>query len=430
MNRRDGSESPPLPVAPRRRRNSQDSVNLLLPQHDEAAEAEIKRLRRTLRATEKRLKGETQRANDAEKLLLNVAAKLKQVNNERVAILQDVSKATNELQFVFDAYTSLLFLTLLYRLYKMQLAASQREIYRAQDVVKIIDQQRQEAEKSAANARSSLRKMHDERTIQMAMEEGRQAGIIEGMHRAREYHLQQQLATQPPVSTAGQWTEGETTSVREDSGSESEDEETQPPSPVLTVTRSVARSDRSRQTMQTDRSRQTAPRQMHPSNSIPPDNFIPSMGTDSVIHLPPPHELSMAPPTPGTMAPSTLPRPHDPSFAVNVVEQAPSIRSATTTRTGGHRRRRSSPSSNSTTYSKFEIVNPSPPKHSPMSAITEVNSPNPGPSTIHSFDQGHSRHHSRVGYSSSWSCYLLMRFYNRVRVLIQTFHYMLSLLPR
>lgn len=71
------------------------------------------------------------------------------------------------------------------RLYKLQLDDAQKEILRAQDILGVIEAQRDDAEAAAADARSKARKLNEERLIELAREEGRRLGYEEGIRRGR-----------------------------------------------------------------------------------------------------------------------------------------------------------------------------------------------------------------------------------------------------
>jgi multidrug resistance efflux pump len=61
-------------------------------------------------------------------------------------------------------------------LYKIQLEKAQQEIFRAQDVLSVIDRRRYEAEKESAEYRGTIRKLKEAHMIEQAREEGRRKG--------------------------------------------------------------------------------------------------------------------------------------------------------------------------------------------------------------------------------------------------------------
>lgn len=222
----------------------------------------------------------------------------------------------------------------------MQLEMAQRDILRAQDTVKIVDDQRYEAERSAANARTAFRRLNDERVIQLAREEGRNLGIAEGLERGRAFDLQQANIEAIIASRAHRQqrstnvdnydNEYESDSV---SSSRSASDSSQPvaaassaplvsspatvpiPTPALnqpTVTSSSQQhqpvfhpiTDIHPTVVHT-----VVPEFHHPRVDIPSDGFIPSLGADHRVHLPPPHELVFTPePPPEPSLPPILER--------------------------------------------------------------------------------------------------------------------------
>ncbi|KAJ6620638.1 hypothetical protein B0H10DRAFT_1067425 [Mycena sp. CBHHK59/15] len=72
------------------------------------------------------------------------------------------------------------------RLWKFQFDHAQREITRAQGVVQLVERQRDDAERAAAAARTSARKLNEQRLVSDAMEEGRQLGFQAGFRRAKQ----------------------------------------------------------------------------------------------------------------------------------------------------------------------------------------------------------------------------------------------------
>jgi hypothetical protein len=71
------------------------------------------------------------------------------------------------------------------RLYKLQLDAAQKEIFRAQDVLQMVEKQKYDAELDAAKARTTARDLLEEKTIMIAREEGRKLGYKDGLRRGR-----------------------------------------------------------------------------------------------------------------------------------------------------------------------------------------------------------------------------------------------------
>jgi len=78
-------------------------------------------------------------------------------------------------------------LFILHRLYKIQLDHAQKEIYRAQETITIVDrdQQRHAAEKEAAKNRSKARQLNETLLVQAAREEAWRLGLQEGLNQGR-----------------------------------------------------------------------------------------------------------------------------------------------------------------------------------------------------------------------------------------------------
>ncbi|KAJ7594609.1 hypothetical protein C8J56DRAFT_443273 [Mycena floridula] len=370
---------------------------------------EIKKLRRAFLSLSEQLRLEKQRGDEAEDMIIKVAARLKEVHKERLAAVYDSAKANAEL-----------------KLYKIQLQIAQDEIVRAQQVVAIVEEQRHEAESSAANARSTIRQLNDEKALHLAREEGRQMGIVQGLDQARyDYqrareafeasHVQPRIIPRRPrtVQTVEEEEEEEEEAYTDDrsSGSESSgsarhsvapsQRPSVPPS-VQSGRRSNAPSARQPVTQADQQSIASAaptervyrpileshpiidhnilPAPHHPHFDVPPDNFVPVTAADNFIRLPPPHELSIPPPAPRT-----------PSPALPVLVEE---RNATPETASTRRRHHASPTSNSTTLSQFDLVSGQNQHHhgrqTPLSVIPEVPSPN-----YSSYSAGHSSDHYR-----------------------------------
>lgn len=307
----------------------------------------------------------------------------------------------------------------LFRLYKIQLDIAQREIYRAQEVVKVLDKQRQDAEHAAAKARSKVRQFRDEQLIQMARDEGRRLGIIEGMRRAgmmAEPFVPQEFARDIDGSS-------------DDEGSDESDESdetipsrgpsrgpmppahppSRPPSrpqshtadaahpagPSRPTSRAVSsrapstgyhsspppipipprlRSSSVHSTEHTFRpipdihpiiSHAPAPSFTHGPVEILPDNYVPSTGPGEFIRLPPPHELTHPPPTPERPPQPVLQSSHPPRH---------STRSPTTSVDSDASRSSSRSYSRQTATPVRQHDRRASQGHVPLSAIPEVES--------------------------------------------------------
>ncbi|KAF8839292.1 hypothetical protein BDN67DRAFT_1070139 [Paxillus ammoniavirescens] len=131
-------------------------------------EYESKQTRKVLYTAFDRLEHETRRADAAEARIEETIERAKSINEARIVAQQETIRAQEEL-----------------KLYKLQLENAQREISRAQDILKAIEAQRDEAEISAADARSRARRLNEERLIELAREQGRRLGFEEGIRRGR-----------------------------------------------------------------------------------------------------------------------------------------------------------------------------------------------------------------------------------------------------
>ncbi|KDQ23327.1 hypothetical protein PLEOSDRAFT_1086692 [Pleurotus ostreatus PC15] len=143
------------------------------------------------------------------------------------------------------------------------LARAQDEILRAQRIVDEVEKGKKDAEEAAARARARARKLEEESVVRQAMEQGRREGYRQGLRQGQQLALER-LSTRP----------------RNEAYEDEEDEEDEYDE---TPTSADSKSDRS-------------------LSSAPKRNgFIPVLGSDSMINLPAPYELSQ---TPKTMAAS------------------------------------------------------------------------------------------------------------------------------
>lgn len=348
-----------------------------------------------LRAALGRLDTETRRAHEAERRALELAQRFKIVNEARLTAQADVERVHAEL-----------------RMYKVQLDNAQREILRGSDLLKDIEAQRDSAEEAAARARSTARRLKEEQLMMKAREEGRKQGYQEGLRRgyqqARGGLDGQQFdvppAGLPPLNGL----------IGEGVGPSRAGDRVDPldgmammnlSSPPRTLADAAAEEEpygagaqgsRFREMSMTpstlrsgplapaqDELRYIRPTPMHnpPSSPahadyyVPPDGYIPSLGPDNVISMPPPHELERQP-SMSSVPPSSASATDEPRSAppINPRDYA------------YMQRHRGSPQSfadsfPSTTISQFDIVNtPNDPIRGPrerssgLSAIPEVSS--------------------------------------------------------
>ncbi|KAI0677221.1 hypothetical protein C8Q78DRAFT_75262 [Trametes maxima] len=375
---------------------------------------EAKNLRKVLRAAVERLESETRRAQEAERRALELAQRFKNVNDARLFTQQELDRTHAEL-----------------RLYKVQLDNAQREIQLGSDLLKDIEAQRDNAEAAAARARSTARKLKEEQLMMRAREEGRKEGYREGLQRGIQQARgimpdSQQFdvppAGLPPFDSALPLTEAldslpmmnlpspprpaalplsafgmalrDTSAPPLDNGihatvpqgSRFHEIISSPGASTLrsAPSRHAAPARASGWTQAADSDEYSRPVPIHnapPSPQhmdypIPPDGYIPAMGPDQIIPIPPPHELERHP-SMSSMRPSSA----------SVVEDLPHGPLGTHSRDYAYpQHSRGSPRSlqgslPSTTISQFDLVS-SPQtatrglrdRKSGLSAIPEVSS--------------------------------------------------------
>ncbi|KAH9938046.1 uncharacterized protein B0H18DRAFT_965246 [Fomitopsis serialis] len=284
---------------------------------------EVKQSRRTLETALERLQGETQRAQLAEQRALDLAARFKQVNDARIIAQRDADRLAQEL-----------------RLYRDQLDVAQKELLKGEDLMKDLEAQRDDAEAVAARARSTARRLREQQLVTRAREDGRRMGYQEGLQRGYE----EVGMTPPPRLDArlpsGSRMEGDMDDDGDETGRVTPSRQYTSgvlnlPSPPTGAIPPNPRSDvdtlddpgPSRRRHAGDYPdagvqgqsgpqswppppnmdeegftrpipiRTASPAPHHPSYTVLPDNYVPSVGSDNNILLPPPHELSRPPPT-------------------------------------------------------------------------------------------------------------------------------------
>jgi len=320
------------------------------------------------------------------------------------------------------------------RLYKIQLDAAQREIFRAQDIIGLVDQQRHVAETEAAKNRSKARELNETLMVQAAREEAFRLGLHEGLERGRNIALAESFnppygVIDPPPPLDDDYSSEESRSASTATGTQT---------PYHINTRSVASTVHSRaptefvveespnpasvnlppvfsmppsapptihsasrppstfgaEPLRPVSIRNAAPSPRLPSAGLPiPDNLIPSLDSDNRIRIPPAFEFSR---TPERASSPPLPTVSDSS--VEPVPIPPPVQSSTSQRGRGHHSRKSSSASSS--LSALDIINE--PRggafRTPMSVIPEVLSQHSGSPHPWSIDGDHSmrHHHSPV----------------------------------
>ncbi|KAJ8593272.1 hypothetical protein M405DRAFT_685735, partial [Rhizopogon salebrosus TDB-379] len=123
---------------------------------------EVREINALLVVTSERLETESNRANAPERRALEYFNLLRQATEGRDRAEQEAARLHEEL-----------------KLYKLQFDNAQKEIFRAQDIINQVSTQKNEAQAEAARARTKARKLHGERMVMIAHEEGRHCGYKE-----------------------------------------------------------------------------------------------------------------------------------------------------------------------------------------------------------------------------------------------------------
>ncbi|KAI6043538.1 hypothetical protein EDC04DRAFT_2652287 [Pisolithus marmoratus] len=271
---------------------------------------------------------EQDRADTAERKLRDIVTRFKDANDARLVAQADVARLTEEL-----------------RLYKVALEEAQKEIFKAQNVLQQVEDQRRETEEEATKLRRKVRKMNEEKVIELAREEGRKQGLREGIQVGNDvvYLNGRSKGYATGRATADQMTEkyiaAPYASDTRKSRSSDVAEEIEPPyapttthfppshgSGSVSSLPHLSKGSRSRSRSRAASSARTtmySPAGMHAE--IPPDGWIPEADSSHLIRLPAPHELARQPLTPTTGSPALSnrsPSPVSPRVPVPVpVEQ-------------------------------------------------------------------------------------------------------------
>ncbi|KAJ7188564.1 hypothetical protein C8R46DRAFT_24782 [Mycena filopes] len=304
---------PTEPVAGSSRRHSHRSKNrtsvrelaavILLEQQEH-----IETQREVARLTEK-LRLANLRAEEAESRVSEATARLKSVNEARLAAVRDAARANESLG-----------------LYKFQLETAQNEIHRAQSVFNIVEKERYQAELAGARSRTTARKISEKHKLYLAREEGRRLGMQEGFEAG-----QQAPTGNAPPSTFGEsqyeydYYDDDPDDLYEEGldspgGSIGSEEFLSPPNAPSIFPPTIAR-DTPAPIPIPPPAPAPAPAQQPPAGAplsplftpfhdihpislhnqtphpqhdrydVPPDGFIPSLGPDSLPQIPPPHEF-------------------------------------------------------------------------------------------------------------------------------------------
>ena len=351
-------------------------------------ERETADLKRAMYTLSEQLKAERQRADAAEAKTREVLNHFKNTNELKIAAEQDAARANEGL-----------------RLYKLQYENAQEEIRRAQKLIDSLEAQRLDAEEAAAKARTTARKLKEEKVIMQAREEGRRQGIEEGMAQGRAMGYEEGRTAgyehgraaaeeefmSAPVTEMGYATPRAREYVPPEVSrpSTSEDSLPQPvmpdytqpmdtteplPPPVTTPARIPTPSE----TIPVEEPvpelrpisiRNTMFSPSHPAVDIPPEGWIPTLDGDNRIRLPPPHEMAPPPPTSPEPLSAVL------NNVKNIPEEPvmippPSNSAAEASSRKAKHRRRNSTDSHSTTMSQFEILGPPTPAGTMPRSVT------------------------------------------------------------
>ncbi|KAG6856757.1 hypothetical protein H0H87_001101 [Tephrocybe sp. NHM501043] len=130
---------------------------------------ETNTLRRALRLAVERVEAEAQRVAELERDTHKTIEHYTTLNESRMAEQQEALKANSEL-----------------RLYQFQLERAQKEVRLAQEMLKMSESQREDAEEAASRARAKARKHLQAKMVDAAKEEGRRLGFEAGLRRAQE----------------------------------------------------------------------------------------------------------------------------------------------------------------------------------------------------------------------------------------------------
>ncbi|KAF8874854.1 hypothetical protein BD779DRAFT_1678546 [Infundibulicybe gibba] len=270
--------------------------------------------------TTERLSQETLRANAAERRASELLVHLRTATEARDRLKLEVSTVQEEI-----------------KLYRVQLDLAQKEIFRAQEIVDKVEQARADAELRATREGDRVRKLTERIAVDRALEEGRRLGYQEGLERGRRMAWQEanvsvrqrtrrrvlessssssvsedpDIHVSPPPSPISFRNRRAATRVARDTPATSAPAapipvpaaQPQPP-PPRPPSRFMGTPGRSPEAIDVHPVRQrTRSTSVSRRSATIPDNGIPTLGADSLISLPAPHELSDLPsPRPSSRA--------------------------------------------------------------------------------------------------------------------------------
>lgn len=276
-------------------------------------EYETKQAHRLLHAAFERLESETRRVNEAEERVVEIVKRFNTVNEARVQAQAEAAKQSAELG-----------------MYKLQLNNAQQEIYKAQNILRKVEDERDDAAAEATEARDTARKYREQHIVHLAREEGRKMGYLQGIRHAQMGYIGTKTIEFPNHYTAGAISnrrllmdepfDDALQNVLDDEQSITDDDVSAVLSRPLYTSRSAVRdaevtSDTLRQPRAashhlnpgSNRTPASAgrsptdgsfPRPVHngfpaphPDTLVPPDGWIPVSEDGSHIAIPPPHEF-------------------------------------------------------------------------------------------------------------------------------------------
>lgn len=324
--KRSTSSKTPSSRSPRERpRNAVPTAKELMRMLADEQET-TRELQQQLTFTTSQLSYEQDRADTAERKIREAVMRFKDANEGRISAQADGARMREEL-----------------KLYKNALEEAQKEIFKAQNILKDVEGRRREAEEEAAQLRRKVRKLNEERMLEMAREEGRKLGLQEGLEMGKDigYLQGRNQGYISGRSTASKMAERYFSPASESESRRSRGEPDLPPEsdPPYTATttrfppsggdsaRSSSLSSSEREVPRysqtggprTGSARTTMYSPAQPHVEIPPDGFIPEVDASMIIRLPPPHELVRPPPTPSGQSPLSRagsPSPQTPAVPV------------------------------------------------------------------------------------------------------------------
>ncbi|KAF9523857.1 hypothetical protein CPB83DRAFT_862209 [Crepidotus variabilis] len=143
-------------------------------------QTEAVELRELLEAAVRQVQVESKRAAELERANQENAMRFRMLNENRVAAQQEAAKANSDV-----------------KLYQAQLDNAHKDLDRAKLALQEVERQRDDAEAAAARAREKARKLHQDRLIAAAKEEGRRLGFEAGFDHAKQ-EREMLAARRPP----------------------------------------------------------------------------------------------------------------------------------------------------------------------------------------------------------------------------------------